>query len=184
MGLREVFLLCAFQIESDYKLLIPLLSTKQLDNLPPRILRFRLKMAKFSYTIQHVPGKLLYTANTLSQAPLPLSTDNTDYTTESDNIEQFVASITTSLPASSRHLQTYAAAQDNDSVCTQVKEYCRKGWPERKPGVVSDIRPYWKVRESLTLANNLLMFNKHTVVLPSLRSETCIEENTHRPSRH
>jgi len=31
-----------FQIETDHKPLVPLLNTKQLDSMPPRILRFRL----------------------------------------------------------------------------------------------------------------------------------------------
>ena len=71
-------------------------------------------MVKFSYTTQHVPGKLLYTADALSQAPLPVSTDDT---IESDKVEHFVASVTTSLPSSSGRLQVYATAQDNDSIC-------------------------------------------------------------------
>jgi len=50
---------CKFTIESDHKPLIPLLNTKHLDSLPPRILRFRLCLEKFDYTILHVPGKLL-----------------------------------------------------------------------------------------------------------------------------
>ena len=29
-------------IETDHKLLVPILTTKQLDSLPPRVLRFRL----------------------------------------------------------------------------------------------------------------------------------------------
>ena len=42
-----------FQIESDHKPLIPILSTKHLDNLPPR---FRPRLAKYmyNYTIHHV----------------------------------------------------------------------------------------------------------------------------------
>ena len=50
-----------FQIESDHKPLIPLLNLKHLDDLPLRILRFRLHMARFDYVVQHVPGKLIYT---------------------------------------------------------------------------------------------------------------------------
>ena len=34
-----------FHIETDHKPLIPLLSTKQLDRLPPRVLQFRLRLA-------------------------------------------------------------------------------------------------------------------------------------------
>ena len=49
-----------FSIETDHKPLVPLLSSKQLDSLPPRVLRFRLRLMWFNYTISHVPGKLLY----------------------------------------------------------------------------------------------------------------------------
>ena len=49
-----------FLIESDHKPLIPLLGSKRLDDLPPRIVRFRLRLAKFDYLIEHVPGKLMY----------------------------------------------------------------------------------------------------------------------------
>ena len=61
---------CKFHIESDHKPLILILSTKHLDHLPPRALRFRLRLARFDFTIQHTPGKLLYAADALSRAPL------------------------------------------------------------------------------------------------------------------
>ena len=54
-----------FQIESNHKPLIPLLNSKHLDNLPPHILQFRLRMARFDYIVQHVPGKLLYSRCTV-----------------------------------------------------------------------------------------------------------------------
>ncbi len=38
--------------------------------MPPRILRFRLRLSKFDYTISHVPGKFLYTADALSRTPV------------------------------------------------------------------------------------------------------------------
>lgn len=49
-------------IETDHKPLVPLLGTKRLDSLPPRVLWFRLRLARYDYSIVHVPGKLLYTA--------------------------------------------------------------------------------------------------------------------------
>ena len=55
-----------FAIETDHKPLVPLLGSKHLDSLPPRVLRFRLRLARYDYTIQHIPGKHLYTADTLS----------------------------------------------------------------------------------------------------------------------
>ena len=61
----------SFTIESDHKPLIPLLNEKHLDALPPRILRFRLRLEKFDYVALHVPGKLLYTADALSLSSSP-----------------------------------------------------------------------------------------------------------------
>lgn len=59
-----------FLIETDHKPLIPLFGTKHLDTLPPRVLRFRLRLARYDYDVTHIPGKLLYTADTLSRAPI------------------------------------------------------------------------------------------------------------------
>ena len=70
---------CKFVIESDHKPLIPLLNTKHLDSLPPRILQFRLRLAKFDYIVSHVPGKLLYTADALSRAPVSPATLDTSF---------------------------------------------------------------------------------------------------------
>ena len=36
-----------FELETDHKPLVPLLGNKRLDTLPPRILRFRLRLDKF-----------------------------------------------------------------------------------------------------------------------------------------
>ena len=67
----------AFEIDTDHKPLVPILNTKNLDNLPPRVLRFRLRLARFNYKVSHVPGKLLYTADALSGHQLtPGATQN------------------------------------------------------------------------------------------------------------
>ena len=67
-----------FLPETDHKPLMPLLGVKRLNTLPPPVLRFRLRLNRFSYDIKHVPGKELYTADTLSRAPIPnyTSTDS------------------------------------------------------------------------------------------------------------
>ena len=49
---------------------MPLLGNKSLDALPPRVLRFRIRLIRFQYSISHVPGKTFYIPDTLSRAPL------------------------------------------------------------------------------------------------------------------
>ena len=85
-----------FEIETDHKPLIPILSSKHLNDLPPRVLRFRLRMARFEYSISHVPGRLLFTADALSRDPIP----EHEPSTLQKEIEVFVTSLTKSLPAS------------------------------------------------------------------------------------
>ena len=63
-------------IETDHKPLVPLLSSKHLDDLPPRVLRFCLMLMRFAFSIAHVPGKYMYTADALSRAPSGVPTDN------------------------------------------------------------------------------------------------------------
>ena len=80
-----------FEIESDHKPLVPLLNTKQLDSLPPRVLRFRLRLARYDYVVHHVPGKSLYSADALSRAPLPMR----GYDLLQEEVEVFADSVTT-----------------------------------------------------------------------------------------
>ena len=59
-----------FEVQTDRKPLIYLLSSRRdLDCLPPRIQRFRMRLMKYSFNIVHVPGKNLNCADALSRAP-------------------------------------------------------------------------------------------------------------------
>ena len=153
-----------FEIETDHKPLVPILSSKHLNDLPPRVLRFRLRMAKFDYRISHVPGKLLYTADTLSRDPIL----EQEQTITQEEMEMFVNSLTKSLPASEQRLEAYHRSQEQDEECTQVREYCRSGWPSKQL-TPPQLLPYWKVRDNLTICNNLLLYNSRIVVPKSMQ---------------
>ena len=58
-----------FHIQTDHKPLVPLFSSKHLEELPLRVQRFRMRMMRFQFTISHVPGKDLKIADTLSLEP-------------------------------------------------------------------------------------------------------------------
>ena len=66
------------EVETDHKPLVQLLGSKNLDSLPPLILQFRLRLARFDYEIVHVAGKLLYTSDTLFRAPRGSQDNNTE----------------------------------------------------------------------------------------------------------
>ena len=104
------------QVVTDHKPLVPLLGQKQLDNLPPRILHFRLRLDRYSYDITKVPGKELYTADTLSRAPIS-ELSSTDSTALEELAELCMMGAISHLPASSQRLKVYREAQSKDPVC-------------------------------------------------------------------
>ena len=125
-------------------------------------------MARFDYVVQHVPGKLLYTADALSRAPVDTEDETTEFPAE---VEAFVDSVIQSLPATSQRLEIYQRAQAEDSICSKVIEYCQSSWPEKRTLDLS-ITPYWKVRGSITVHDGLLLYNQRIVVPRSLQRET------------
>ena len=93
------------QIETDHKPLVPLLSTKHLDDLPPRILCFKLRLIPFDYTISHIPGKLLYTADTLSHAPQECLVRDAELANLTE--EQMTTTNTNQFPTTTNSLECY-----------------------------------------------------------------------------
>ena len=124
-------------------------------------------MAKFEYTAQHVAGKLLYAADALSRAPE--SDADVDLQEEAEAYVEHIA--VPSLPATSAKLEIYKQAQKEDPICEKVREYCQSSWPKRDV-VESVLKAYWKVCKSLTLCDDILLYNNRIVVPAALRKET------------
>ena len=85
----------SFHMETDHKPLVPLLSTKSLDTLPPRVLRFRLRLMRYDFTIAYTPGKHLCIPDTLSRAPIPSSDDSVNSTSHSRSFSKLAGSSNT-----------------------------------------------------------------------------------------
>ena len=79
-------------IETDHKPLVPLMSSKDLDAMSPRILRFRLRMMRYSFNICHVPGELLMllAQDHIMSRPLLDCLDVIDHTLITDDVPQSV----------------------------------------------------------------------------------------------
>ena len=54
--------------ETDHKPLVPLLTTRTLDEVPPRVQQLRMHLMRFHFKeVNHVPGKEMYIADALSR---------------------------------------------------------------------------------------------------------------------
>ena len=152
-----------FHIQTDHKPLVPLFSSKHLEELPLRVQRFRMRMM---FSIGHVPGKDLVIADALSQAPV--STPTTTDESQQQETMLYVNSVMQSLPASEERLQEIKQHQEADGVCQQIIEICQSGWP-KKSSLLPEVKPYFPVSGELTVENSLLLRGGRIIIPPSLR---------------
>ena len=154
-------------LETEHKPLIPLFSTKHLNDIPIRIQRFRIRLMRYDYNIVHVPGKELIVADTLSRAPR-VSTDGGDLEQE---VNAYVNLILETLPATERRLQEIKTQLETDPVLQQVMSFCRDGWLDYIIQTPGSVQPYWNYRAELTVQDGLLLKNSRIVIPSCMRLE-------------
>ncbi|KAL8584885.1 hypothetical protein ACOMHN_037588 [Nucella lapillus] len=157
-----------FHVETDHKPLVPLLSTKLIDELPIRIQRFRIRLLRFSFTICHVPGKELYTADALSRAPQ--DADNLPDGDFTELVEVYLNAVLYTLPASDQRLaQIRAELKKDDTLCV-VMHYITNCWPDKQQ-LNKTTKQYKAEAGNLTVHNGLLMKGRQLVIPSSLRHD-------------
>lgn len=119
----------------------------ELDMLPPRIQRLRIKIMPYQFKVLHVPGKLLATADTLSRINNPneslvvnvqLPTTKTVAYTPLDVMELYVAeTVAATFAVLPLNMQEVRRAQSSDSECTTLISFCQRGWPQEKQAAVA-----------------------------------------------
>ena len=155
-----------FTIETDHRPLLALLHTKQLDELSPRIQRFRMRLMHYKYDVKFTAGKDLATADSLSRAPSGSAKD-TDIEFESD-VSAFVDSVVKGIPATKDRLDEIRRKQREDKVCCEVARYCKNGWPQQ---VSQQIKPYFTLKNDISLQQGLLMYRDRIIIPDELREE-------------
>ncbi|UYV66641.1 K02A2.6-like, partial [Cordylochernes scorpioides] len=155
-----------FSIETDHKPLIPIFSTKNLDEMSPRIQRLRLRMMRYSYSIPHMPGKDIVVADALSRSPIKISHEK-DLENE---ICSFVQQITSCPPFKDENMKEIWQYQNEEKECREIKDYCEKGWPTKNE-LSAEAKAFWCLRYEMSVIDGLLMRNSRIYIPKSLRSK-------------
>ena len=157
-----------FKIQTDHKPLVPLLSTKDLAELPIRVQRFKLRLMRYNFTISHIPGKDLITADALSRSPCG-SPSISDEQFE-DETRAYVDTVVSDLPATTDRLSQIKAAYIGDAVCENLIKFCQDGWPE-KSRLGEVMKSYWSYMGEMTFANGLLLMGSRLVIPTSMQGQ-------------
>ena len=147
-------------VESDHR---PLenLARKNLNDVPQRIQRMRLKIQKYNVTIKYRPGKELFIADTLSRAAIP----------SKEATPEIQISVIEQIPITNARLQQVRKETNRDETLQTLKEYVIRGWPEDKALIPEALLPYWNTREDITVADQLLLKGDRIIVPHNLRKE-------------
>ena len=131
---RPTMLICSYipLTHTNHKPLVLILGSKSLDALPVRVKRFCMRSIRLQYSIAHIPGKNLATADALSRTPTATGGHSDDVFQQ--EVDSYVCLVMKHLPIAEPHLRQIAQLQEEDEVCKQLKQYCLNGWPPRLHG--------------------------------------------------
>ena len=136
-------------IETDHKSLVPLLGEKDVCELPPRIQRYRMRLMRYNFTISHVAGRELFTADALSRAPSSQPSPSDEELEDASSA--YIAMIRQSFPASDRRLEEIITHQTEDETCREIRQYAEEVWPDKsqlKEAGQASRKPYCNTRQS------------------------------------
>uniref|UniRef100_A0A3Q2QMF9 Gypsy retrotransposon integrase-like protein 1 n=1 Tax=Fundulus heteroclitus TaxID=8078 RepID=A0A3Q2QMF9_FUNHE len=160
----------SFILQTDHKPLVPLINTYDLDKAPPRCQRLLMRLLRFNVEAQHVPGKQLVVADTLSRRPQKNVSDET-----TDHIVQaHVESIVANAPVSSQRLSKIREATQHDHELQQITRFIRNGWPP-KTVMNSSLHRYYSARAHLSETDGLVLYQDRLVIPVAQRAEVLAE---------
>ena len=138
-------------VESDHKPLEAIVK-KSLLNAPKRLQRMMLRLPHFDFDVQYKQGPLMFFADTLGHATIPM--DNSDDTIVTSNVMQFhSARSTTETEVEEIHMLRNLSARDTtvsqiqqateaDTVLRELKTVIKDGWPCKRSDLSPVLHPY------------------------------------------
>ena len=154
-----------FVIETDHKPLVSIMNVQNLDECPPRLMRMKLRLMRYCFEVQYVPGKYLSVADALSRAPV----DQEDSSVESV-VQEHVAVITELCPESDSQLQKTREATLQDPQLAVLLNVLQTSWPTCQK-LPKEIQQFWPYQHLLTQVQGLILKGVQIVIPRSLRKK-------------
>lgn len=156
-------------IETDHKPLVSIIN-KPLASAPARLQRMLLRLQPYSFKLVYKPGKYLFIADTLSRAVAPGDSEESPPRDHFDAQAQ-VCALICSNPLTDTHFLQIQKCTQLDNELMQLSKKIKHGWPTHKADVDNVLKPYWDVRDELTLAFGIVWKGNKVVIPQSMRQE-------------
>lgn len=140
-------------IKTDHKPLVPLLSDIELEKIPARIPRFRMRLMRFHYKVEHISGVHNVIADALSCSVCSISGSDVMLMEE---VELFAVTELYRVAPSPR-LNQLRIHQERE-VISRVLSYIKSDWPVCLHSHELLLHPYFEKKPRLLIVENVLVF--------------------------
>ena len=144
-----------FIVESDHKPLVPIINSKSLSDLSPRLQKLRMRLLKYNFTVQYVKGSDMIDADALSRNPASKPSKN-DELAEIE-IENHISQIIEMLPASNKKINEIVEETRKDTNLQELIQIMKSGWPNNKNNLKATLKQFWNYKDDLTEHNGLIL---------------------------
>lgn len=147
-----------FEIRTDHKPLVEILTSKPINNLSARLQIFRMKLVLYDYTVAYIPGKELSAPDALSRAPLKTGLEDGEVL---QGPIRTIANITVD----------YITEENENDIFKVLRKYTTCGWPEKNK---CDRRtlPYYNYRNDISIIDGLLTYQDRLIIPEGQRKKS------------
>ena len=147
------------------------ITRKPLDKAPRRLQGMLVRALNYDIEVKYQRGKEMYLADTQSRASLPRANHEGQDEFETINAVNYLA-------VPDERIQELCHHTNEDPPLQQLKATIQQGWPEDKSTLSPVVRPYFSLRDELTVADELIFRGERLVIPKSMRSRIKKEIHT------
>ena len=157
----------SFTLLTDHKPLVPLMMSRDLDQVPARCQRLLIRMMRFSPTVKYVPGKDLVLADALSRAPMPCHPLDSQLAEEVEAYMEMVEKKS----VGPEGLNQLRKATDEDKTMQSVIAFTRTGWPKYSKELTPELRKFFELQAHLSVTEDGLLLYDDRIYVPRSQQE-------------
>ncbi|KAJ8044099.1 hypothetical protein HOLleu_11471 [Holothuria leucospilota] len=150
-------------VESDHKPLEAIFK-KSLHETPHRLQQMLLRIQKYSLNVMYKPGTDIPIADALSRAFLKEENN-------CQNENDFEIDIIQLMPISEAKFKELQEATQADPTLQELRKLIESEWPSTRAETPLCVRPYWNIRNEISLNDNIVMRGDRFIVPKVMRSE-------------
>ena len=149
-----------FVLRTDHQALTTLMTSRGIGRAGMRISRWACRLMEYSFTVEHVKGRI-NPADGLSRLPAPVQ--------EASDDEQLVVAALTEERAAVTGTELKEASRA-DPVLSKLRQQIPRQWPRRYGECVPELQPFYRCKDELTLAGDVVLRGGRVLVPAALRT--------------